>query len=133
MAAPRSPAWTQRASEADNLISKRISLKAGNVASVSSAVCDCYQSIRAVQRESVSPHPPYTWYVATSQPRTLHWDTEEGWEGKLKQLKMTILKCDQLTLWEVIAASTDTCAAIKYPEMRQLLPISTVIVPLVHW
>ena len=49
-------------------------------------VCDCYQSICAVQRESVSPHPPYTWYVATSQPRTLHWDTSEGWEGKLKQL-----------------------------------------------
>ena len=51
------------------------------------------------------------------------------------------------TLWEVIAASTDTCeprkypdaerrrdtyAAHKYPEMRQLLPISALIVPLVH-
>ena len=50
-------------------------------------------------------------------------------------------------LWEVIAASTDTCeprkypdaerrrdtyAAHKYPEMRQLLPISALIVPLVH-
>ena len=53
-----------------------------------------------------------------------------------------------ITLWEVIAASTDTCeprkypdaerrrdtyAAHKYPEMRQLLPISTVIGPLVYW
>ena len=53
----------------------------------------------------------------------------------------------ELTLWEVIAASTDTCeprkypdaerrrdtyAAHKYPEMRQLLPISALIVPLVH-
>ena len=53
----------------------------------------------------------------------------------------------KLCLWEVIAASTDTCeprkypdaerrrdtyAAHKYPEMRQLLPISALIVPLVH-
>ena len=59
----------------------------------------------------------------------------------------TIFNPDAHVLWEVIAASTDTCeprkypdaerrrdtyAAHKYPEMRQLLPISALIVPLVH-
>ena len=60
---------------------------------------------------------------------------------------MKLLEARGRILWEVIAASTDTCeprkypdaerrrdtyAAHKYPEMRQLLPISALIVPLVH-
>ena len=46
------------------------------------------------------------------------------------------MKCflENQILWEVIAAfrRRDTYAAHKYPEMRQLLPISALIVPLVH-
>ena len=71
----------------------------------------------------------------------------ELWDGLVEKLQFNQMETEQrnflqvletskpniFILWEVIAASTDTCAPLKYLEMRQLLPISTVIVPLVHW